>query len=60
MRTQHRWPDIERESGLTEAALRSAGDIYIRSERVIGVYGMGLTQHSQGALNVAMWSICCL
>ncbi|KAA3513126.1 FdhF/YdeP family oxidoreductase [Agrobacterium rosae] len=48
------WPDIERESGLTEAALRSAGDIYVRSERVIGVYGMGLTQHSQGALNVAM------
>ncbi len=48
------WPDIERESGLTEAALRSAGDIYIRSQRVIGVYGMGLTQHSQGALNVAM------
>ncbi|WP_416407462.1 FdhF/YdeP family oxidoreductase [Agrobacterium rosae] len=48
------WPDIERESGLTETALRSAGDIYIRSERVIGVYGMGLTQHSQGALNVAM------
>ncbi|MGV1872920.1 FdhF/YdeP family oxidoreductase [Agrobacterium rosae] len=48
------WADIERESGLTEAALRSAGDIYVRSERVIGVYGMGLTQHSQGALNVAM------
>ncbi|XUY30154.1 FdhF/YdeP family oxidoreductase (plasmid) [Agrobacterium sp. rho-8.1] len=48
------WSDIERESGLTEAALRRAGDIYIGSERVIGVYGMGLTQHSQGALNVAM------
>ncbi|SCX14941.1 Formate dehydrogenase H [Agrobacterium sp. DSM 25558] len=48
------WVDIERESGLTEAAIRSAGDIYVRSERVIGVYGMGLTQHSQGALNVAM------
>lgn len=48
------WGDIERESGLTEAALRRAGDIYIGAERVIGVYGMGLTQHSQGALNVAM------
>jgi molybdopterin-dependent oxidoreductase alpha subunit len=48
------WSDIEQESGLTEAALRRAGDIYIGSERVIGVYGMGLTQHSQGALNVAM------
>jgi molybdopterin-dependent oxidoreductase alpha subunit len=48
------WAEIERESGLTEAALRSAGEIYIQSERVIGVYGMGLTQHSQGALNIGM------
>jgi len=48
------WAEIERESGLTEAAIRRAGEIYIASERVIGVYGMGLTQHSQGALNVAM------
>jgi molybdopterin-dependent oxidoreductase alpha subunit len=48
------WSDIERESGLTELALRRAGDLYIGAERVIGVYGMGLTQHSQGALNVAM------
>ncbi|WP_337269641.1 FdhF/YdeP family oxidoreductase [Oryzifoliimicrobium ureilyticus] len=48
------WPTIEMESGLTEDAIRRAGDIYIRSERVIGVYGMGLTQHSMGALNIAM------
>lgn len=48
------WSDIERESGLSEAALREAGETYIAAERVIGVYGMGLTQHSQGALNVAM------
>jgi molybdopterin-dependent oxidoreductase alpha subunit len=48
------WPDIERESGLTEVALRDAGDVYIGAESVIGVYGMGLTQHAQGALNVAM------
>ena len=48
------WSDIERESGLTESAIRRAGDIYINAERVIGVYGMGLTQHSQGGLNVAM------
>jgi len=48
------WSDIERESGLTERAIRRAGEIYIGAERVIGVYGMGLTQHSQGALNVAM------
>ncbi len=49
-----RWADIETESGLAEADLRAAAEIYIGAERVIGVYGMGLTQHAQGALNVAM------
>jgi len=48
------WQDIQRESGLSEQAIRKAGEIYIRSERVIGVYGMGLTQHAEGALNIAM------
>ncbi len=48
------WADIERESGLMEEEIRKAGDIYVQSERVIGVYGMGLTQHSQGSLNVHM------
>ncbi|MFK4771850.1 FdhF/YdeP family oxidoreductase [Rhizobium sp. ZW T2_16] len=48
------WETIEAESGLTENAIRRAGEIYVQSKRVIGVYGMGLTQHSQGALNVAM------
>ncbi|QFY62795.1 FdhF/YdeP family oxidoreductase (plasmid) [Rhizobium grahamii] len=48
------WTDIERESGLAEADIRNAGDIYVKAERVIGVYGMGLTQHSRGALNIAM------
>jgi molybdopterin-dependent oxidoreductase alpha subunit len=51
---QSAWNDIERESGLTETAIRDAAEVYIRAERVIGVYGMGLTQHAQGALNVAM------
>ncbi|PZX14495.1 molybdopterin-dependent oxidoreductase alpha subunit [Palleronia aestuarii] len=48
------WSDITREAGLTEGALREAADVYMTSERVIGVYGMGLTQHSRGALNIAM------
>lgn len=48
------WTTIEAESGLTENAIRRVGEIYAQAERVIGVYGMGLTQHSQGALNVAM------
>ena len=48
------WTEIERESGLTQAALREAAQVYIEAERVIGVYGMGFTQHAHGALNIAM------
>ena len=48
------WAEIEQESGLTEAALRDAAAVYIAAEKVIGVYGMGLTQHTHGALNIAM------
>ncbi len=48
------WDEIETESGLDECALRDAAKIYIEAEKVIGVYGMGLTQHSHGALNIAM------
>ena len=48
------WAEIEQESGLTEAAIREAGEVYIAAEKVIGVYGMGLTQHTHGALNIAM------
>ena len=48
------WAEIEQESGLAQAALRQAGDVYITAEKVIGVYGMGLTQHTHGALNIAM------
>ncbi len=48
------WADIERESGLAELAIRQAAAVYIAADKVIGVYGMGLTQHTHGALNVAM------
>ncbi|HEY4076342.1 MAG TPA: FdhF/YdeP family oxidoreductase [Rhizomicrobium sp.] len=46
------WSDIERVSGLTRAALESAGDIYVAAERVIIAYGMGITQHRHGTANV--------
>ena len=49
-----KWSDIEKASGLTEAALREAAQVYIEAEKVIGVYGMGFTQHTHGALNIAM------
>jgi molybdopterin-dependent oxidoreductase alpha subunit len=48
------WAAIERESGLARAALESAAQVYARSSAVLGVYGMGLTQHENGVQNVAM------
>src|SRR6185312_14583837 len=35
------WPDIERRSGLSRAAIEAAAAVYARCERVIGIYGMG-------------------
>ncbi len=51
---QQEWADIEAESGLTRAAIESAANVIGRSKRVIGVYGMGLTQHKTGVANVQM------
>ena len=48
------WDDIERESGLPRAAIEQAAQVYCRSQRVIAVYGMGLTQHRHGIDNVHM------
>ena len=48
------WDTIERESGLARADIEAAGDIYLKAERVIAVYGMGLTQHVHGFENLAM------
>ncbi|HVG49128.1 MAG TPA: FdhF/YdeP family oxidoreductase [Rubellimicrobium sp.] len=48
------WEEIERESGLRRAELEVVGDLYARSSKVIGIYGMGLTQHVHGSFNIAM------
>lgn len=50
------WSDIESKSGLTRMNIESAADAYCRAKAVIGVYGMGLTQHRGGVLNVQMLS----
>jgi molybdopterin-dependent oxidoreductase alpha subunit len=50
------WAQVERESGLARTALEAAASEYARAERVIGVYGMGLTQHRRGVENVQMVS----
>jgi molybdopterin-dependent oxidoreductase alpha subunit len=48
------WDEIERESGLARRDLEAVADLYAASRRTIGIYGMGLTQHVRGWLNIAM------
>ncbi len=48
------WEEIERNSMLRRADLEQVAEIYARSEKVIGIYGMGLTQHVRGWLNIGM------
>lgn len=48
------WADIERHSGLDRAMIEEAARIFLSAERVIGIYGMGLTQHVDGWLNLGM------
>lgn len=48
------WAEIERNSGLGRRALEEVARVYAESDRVIFVYGMGLTQHRLGVENVRM------
>lgn len=48
------WEEIERESGLRREELHEVAEIYATAGNVIGIYGMGLTQHVKGWLNLAM------
>lgn len=50
------WPEIEHESGLTQQALEAAAEEYMKAQAVMGIYGMGLTQHRKGVQNVQMVS----
>jgi molybdopterin-dependent oxidoreductase alpha subunit len=49
-----RWEELERRSGLTRGAMEAAAALYARAHAVIGIYGMGLTQHRKGVENVQM------
>ncbi|MFT4056682.1 MAG: FdhF/YdeP family oxidoreductase, partial [Novosphingobium sp.] len=46
------WDWIEVASGLTRDAIESMAQIYMKAERVIVCYGMGITQHKHGTQNV--------
>ncbi|KHK86732.1 molybdopterin-dependent oxidoreductase, partial [Novosphingobium malaysiense] len=48
------WDDIEAESGLSRADLEAAGDVYCNAKKVIGIYGMGVTQHVHGSQTIGM------
>ncbi|WP_404338469.1 FdhF/YdeP family oxidoreductase [Sphingomonas sp. MMS12-HWE2-04] len=48
------WDEIEREAGLAKSALEEAARVYAKSKAVLGIYGMGLTQHVKGVDNVRM------
>lgn len=48
------WDEIERESGLTRANLEEAGQVYCDAGKVIGIYGMGVTQHFHGSQTIGM------
>ena len=48
------WDEIEQVSGLKRTDLERAADVYVAAERVIGVYGMGLTQHVHGTQSIGM------
>ena len=48
------WDAIESASGLRQADLEAAADVYVASERTIGVYGMGLTQHVHGSQSIGL------
>lgn len=47
--TRQSWPDLERVSGLSRAQMQAAAEVYARAGAVMGIYGMGLTQHVHGS-----------
>jgi len=51
---RHTWSELESRSGLHRSALEAAATVYARSERVMVIYGMGMTQHRHGVENVQM------
>jgi len=51
----HPWEALEHQSGITRGAMEAVATVYARSNAVIGIYGMGLTQHRTGVENIQMF-----
>ncbi|MES2950096.1 MAG: FdhF/YdeP family oxidoreductase [Pseudomonadota bacterium] len=48
------WALIEQESGLTQAQIGRAAQVYLQAERTIACWGMGITQHQQAVGTIHM------
>ncbi|WP_137680124.1 FdhF/YdeP family oxidoreductase [Aurantiacibacter suaedae] len=48
------WQQLETASGISRPQLEAAGDVYAEAKNVIGIYGMGLTQHVHGSQAIGM------
>ena len=48
------WDELVRVSGLPRSAMEELAGEYAAAERVLAIYGMGLTQHVSGVENVQM------
>ena len=46
------WAEIEEQSGLCQADIRAAGEMYAAADSAIVCWAMGLTQHKNGVANV--------
>ncbi|PZU91010.1 MAG: formate dehydrogenase [Chelatococcus sp.] len=55
-----RWEDIEARSGLSREAIEEAAHVYMKAERAIVVFGMGITQHRHGSRSVQQLANLCL
>ena len=50
------WPDIVAESGVTREDIDALADVYVKSERTIMCWGMGLTQHKESVRTIQLLS----
>ena len=48
------WATIEAQSALTRDQLREAAEVYLRADRVIACWAMGLTQHRHAVATIQM------
>jgi len=48
------WAELETHSGLTRQSMLDAASVYGAARSAMGIYGMGLTQHTKGVENVRM------